>query len=287
MASGDLLEALLPLSARQALRAQRAGSGDDGGLGAVRAALEERFFSRARALKRATALSALQRFAAEAGALVRAALPPAAVPGPPVSLEASAQALAGVVAAERLRLPARIDASLRQAAAEVAELMEPRVWPFGDRRSGPADRQFLLDLLDDAVFEATAVTARELAAALEGGPALDIAGFIERFRAYARGVWRGGLADDILREQAGGRPGTAADLAQMQRVMAGRAPDVEGELLRPLEAAAAAAQAEARAAHAASQTRAELQRLILEERLVRPIAALDVAVAGLAAGESD
>ena len=123
-----------------------------------------------------------------------------------MALEAAAQALAGVVAAERLRLPARIEASLRQAAAEVAELMVPRVWPFGDRRSGPADRQFLLDLLDDAVFEATAVTARELAAAAEGGPALDIAGFIERFRAYARGVWRGGLADDILREQAGGAP---------------------------------------------------------------------------------
>ena len=68
----------------------------------------------------------------------------------------------------------------------------------------------------------------------------------------------------------------------MQRVMAGRAPDVEGELLRPLEAAAAAAQAEARAAHAAAQTRAELQRLILEERLVRPIAALEAAVAALA-----
>ena len=178
-----------------------------------------------------------------------------------MALEAAAQALAGVVAAERLRLPARIEASLRQAAAEVAELMVPRVWPFGDRRSAPADRQFLLDLLDDAVFEATAVTARELAAAAEGGPPLDIASFIERFRAYTRGVWRGGLADDILREQSG-RPGAAADLAHLQRVLAGRSPDAEGELLRPLEAAAAAAQTEARAAHAAAQIRAELQRLI-------------------------
>ena len=279
---GDLLEVLLPLSARQALRAQQTRrGGDDGGLGALRAALEQRFFSRARALKRQTALSALQRFAGEAGALARAALPPGPEAGTAVGLEAAAQALAGAVAAERLRLPARIEASLRQAAAEVAELMVPRVWPFGDRRSGPADRQFLLDLLDDAVFEATAVTARELAAAAEGGPALDIAGFIERFRAYARGVWRGGLADDILREQTGGRAGASAasDVAHLQRVLAGRSPDVEGELLRPFEAAAAAAQAAARAAQAAARARAELQRLIYEERLVRPIAALEAAVA--------
>jgi hypothetical protein len=128
------------------------------------------------------------------------------------------------------------------------------------------------------------VTARELAAAAEGGPPLDIAGFIERFRAYARGVWRGGLADDILREQTGGRAGASAasDVAHLQRVLAGRSPDVEGELLRPFEAAAAAAQADARAAQAAARARAELQRLIFEERLVRPIAALEAAVATLA-----
>jgi hypothetical protein len=294
---GDLLEALLPFSARQALRAQQGAAGNapapesgvpaDGGLGQVRAALEERFFSRARALKRQTALSALQRFAAEAGALARAVLPPAGDPAPPAlppPLGRSAEALAGAIAAERLRLPARIEASLRQAAAEVAELMQPRIWPFVERRSGPADRQFLLDLLDDAVFEATAVTARELEAAASGGPPLDIASLVERFRAYTRGVWRGGLADDILREQAGGgRPGGAGELAHLQRVLAGRAPDVEGELLRPLEAAAAAAQASARAAHAADVARGQLQRLIAEERLARPVAELEAAVAALSA----
>jgi hypothetical protein len=71
-------------------------------------------------------------------------------------------------------------------------------------------------------------------------------------------------------------------VAHLQRVLAGRSPDVEGELLRPFEAAAAAAQADARAAQAAARARAELQRLIFEERLVRPIAALEAAVATLA-----
>ena len=293
---GELLEALLPLSARQALAAQQAKAparpagvsspvAADGGLGLVRAALEERFFSRARALKRGTALASLQRFSSEAAAAAQAALPPTDRDGEPDGLAQAATNLAGAVAAERLRLPARIEASLRQAAAEVAELMQPRIWPFGERRSAPADLQFLLDLLDDAVFEATAVTARELQSSAEGGPALPIAALVERFRAYCRGVWRGGLADDILREHPGstvgsGRPGSG-QVAQLQRVLAGRAPDVEGELLRPLEAAAAAAYAAARAADAAERARRQVQRLVVEERLARPVAELSAAVAAL------
>src|SRR6185436_3603898 len=60
---GDRIEVLLPFSAREALPSPTAAAGgaDDGGLGRVRAALDERFFANARTLKRATALSALAR----------------------------------------------------------------------------------------------------------------------------------------------------------------------------------------------------------------------------------
>jgi Tfp pilus assembly protein PilF/GTP-binding protein EngB required for normal cell division len=95
---GDLVEAIIPISARRGLLARKAGGGavpanadaidgggpptdnpagtsarkgadgaaDDGGLAALELALEERFFAHARALKRTTALGALRRFVSEA-----------------------------------------------------------------------------------------------------------------------------------------------------------------------------------------------------------------------------
>jgi tetratricopeptide (TPR) repeat protein/GTPase SAR1 family protein len=271
---GDLVEMLIPFSAR---KAGKSGKSDDGGLAAVREALEARFFSRSRALKRETALGSLRRFASEASALAHpTALTPAAEPGPATTPAAGPSTFFGALAAERLRLPARIDAGLRQAAAEVAELMQPRIWPFAERRSAPADRQFLLDLLDDAVFEASVETARELGAA---APPVAIEPFIERFRAHARGVWRGGLVDDVLRAEPGlgaSRP----DPQQLSRLLAGRLPDSDGELFTPLEEAARAAEAEATARSRELVLRREIEALVRRERLERPLAALAAAVTG-------
>jgi GTP-binding protein EngB required for normal cell division len=286
---GDLVEVLLPLSARKASAATvaaGAAAGDDGGLGAVRQALDERFFSRARALKRRTALGALQRFTTEAQALVRAraasdGTDPSTSEGDGAAAadtEAGIEAFLGALAAERLRLPARIEAGLRQAAAEVAELMQPRIWPFAERRSGPADRQFLLDLLDDAVFEATTETARELAAAT-AHPPVAVELFIERFRAHARGVWRGGLVDDVLRAESSA--GVARDSQQLSRLLAGRLPDFEGELFGPLDAASHLAASARAAARAEARQRADFEVLVRRARLDRPVGDLTSAVAAV------
>jgi tetratricopeptide (TPR) repeat protein/GTP-binding protein EngB required for normal cell division len=287
---GDLVEVLLPLSARQASAAAvppGAAAADDGGLGAVRQALDERFFSRARVLKRRTALGSLQRFAADALALSTGG-EGAATPAPEVGAArpadgaadttADSEAFLGALAAERLRLPARIEAGLRQAAAEVAELMQPRIWPFAERRSGPADRQFLLDLLDDAVFEATVETVRELGAATDRPPVAADA-FIERFRAHARGVWRGGLVDDVLRAESSA--GAARDSQQLSRLLAGRLPDFEGELFGPLEAATHLAASASAAARGEARLRTDFEALVRQARLDRPVTDLVAAVAAL------
>jgi tetratricopeptide (TPR) repeat protein/GTPase SAR1 family protein len=267
----------------------------DGGLEAVRAALEERFFSRARILKRTTALGALGRFVREARALIPtpsgpddpgATIDGGGGDGTTSRLDQQEVAVAGALAAERLRLRALLDAGFRHAAAEVAELSERRFWPFGERRTGAADREFLIDLLEDAIFEATAQSARELGAVAAGGPVLPIEEFVERFRAYGRGLLLGGVVDAFLREHLGAS-GPRSELPQLQRALAGFIPDLERELLDPLRAAATAAYAATRAEQAAARAREEIRRLILEERLLRPLLALESALNTLEADDDD
>ncbi len=295
-ALGDRVEVLLPFSARQAQGSpnEPPPAGHDGGLPQLRAALEDRFFSRSRALKRTTALGALGRFMNEARALVPLPEAPldsistAAEAGDPVRPAAGAGdeerrldqqevAVAGALAAERLRLRAQLDAGFRQAAAEVAELSEPRFWPFGDRRTGAADREFLFDLLEDAIFEATVVTARELEAIAAGGPALPIREMVERFRAYARGTLQGGTVDAFLREHLAAS-GPRSELPQLQRALTAALPDLERELLDPLGAAATATYAETRATLSSTRARADMRHLVLEERLLLPLTALETAL---------
>ena len=292
---GDRIEVLLPFSARQALPSgsaardhvgdrdrDREGDGD-GGLAGVQAALEERFFSHARSLKRATGLSAMNRFVNEARALVPPAPAPIGADSEKLArLDGQETTVAGELAAERLRLRAALDTRFRQAAAEVAELTERRFWPLRERRSGAADREFLFDLLEDAVFEATVLTARELEAAAAAGPALPIAEMVERFRAYSRGILQGGVVDAFLREHLGAA-GPRSELPQLQRALATAIPDLERELLDPLAAAATAAYAGTRAAYAAAAAREQMRELVLEERLLGPLTAFSAALSALAA----
>jgi GTP-binding protein EngB required for normal cell division len=285
-AMSDRIEALLPLSARDAIRGR--ARGDEAllgrsGLPALLDALEQRFFHEARALKKRTALSALARFGTEARALLR--------PEPAAARESFARGreqlaarrldIDGALAAERVRLRAALEQAFRQAAAEVLEFVRPRRWPFGERRAEAADEEFLFDLLEDAVAQATEAARARLEAAAAGGPPLPIAAEVERFRAYARGVLAGGLVARFLHEElpsAGGR----VELATLQRALAGRVPDVDGELIVPLAAEIEAAHADARAALEADEQRAGMRRLLQEERVGRPLDALAAAVSALA-----
>ncbi|HEY0715359.1 MAG TPA: hypothetical protein VGF45_21945, partial [Polyangia bacterium] len=257
---------------------------DDGGLAGVTAALEERFFSHARALKAQSALASLGRFVGEAGKLT--ALTAQEMAGAPVGdandLIAREETLKGVLAAMKLATRARLESGFRQAAAELADTFEPRpVRLMGERGASPdEDRRFAIELLEDAVFEATSVAARELEAAAVGGPTLPIAGAIERFAAYARGVFRGGRLDQILGPDGPGAPGLVKrpDPGKLARALIAIMPDVEAELFAPLADAVTKAFADARAAADEAQRRAELRRLIHRARVEQPLAALAAAV---------
>jgi GTP-binding protein EngB required for normal cell division len=285
---GELLDSVVPLSATRAFEARRAGRSDPGWdrLGVV---LEERFFAQAQALKRATAIGALQRFAEAAQG--------AALPAVAPSFDEARAALADLAArltsaldAERIALRARIEEGYRRAATEVREFVQPRSWLFGDHRATVADEDFLTELLEDAVDRATertraalvgALTATrdpEPPAAVRAAGAQAIATGLDRFAAYARGVIEGGAVPDFFRHQL---PRLRLEVAAIRDVLVRRAPDPEELLFVSLRRDLDAVFARADADLVAEAADAEMRALIDRERVARPLEAFASALAAL------
>ena len=286
---GELIEAVVPLSATRALAARRAGAVDPA-FAALSAALEERFFAHALALKRATALQALRRFVAAAGEAAAAAAPPssdAAATG--AALAGLGRDLGATLASERVALRARIDEGYRRAAHEVREFVRPRSWLFGEHRATPEDEAFLAELLEDAVTAAVDRTRATLLRTLgEAAPppaeaaaiGEAIATAVDRFAAYARGVIEAGAVPDFFRHQL---PRLRLDVAAIRDALARRAPDPEEALFAPLRRALDARFAAAAARLAITETDAEMRALLHAARVADPLAALAEAVAALEA----
>jgi GTP-binding protein EngB required for normal cell division/tetratricopeptide (TPR) repeat protein len=286
---GALIETIIPLSATRALAARRAGTPDPA-FAALMTALDERFFAQAVALKRATALLALRRFAAAARAAAAGAAP--AAPDFAAARDALARLgreLRGALAAERVALRARIDEGYRRAAHEVREFVRPRSWLFGEHRATPADEEFLAELLEDAVTRAVERTRAALLETLAAAPgvAADTAGVreaidaaVDRFAAYARGVIEGGAVPDFFRHQL---PRLRLDTGAIRDALARRAPDPEEALFAPLGRALDGVLDAAAAALATAEVDAETRALVHGERLDRPLGALDAAIAALEA----
>jgi GTP-binding protein EngB required for normal cell division/Tfp pilus assembly protein PilF len=306
---GDLIEAVVPISARRGLAAKAAKAApgaDDGGLAALEEALEQRFFQHARALKRTTALGALRRFVAEAGRATATPIDGGAPPGEAVRdfpamqrlLAAQEERVRGTIAAERVALRARIDEAYRSAAFEVREFVRPRSWLFGEHRAEAADEEFLIDLLDEAIGRATTQTRRALTAALSPGagaegtslpsPALDgafilaferaCARAVDRFRAYARGVLEGGAVADFVRQDL---PRIRLDLAAIRNALARRAPDPEEALFRALDREVAQVFRDTRRDLDHAETATGIRALLRRERVERPLDQLARAIAAL------
>jgi len=173
---GDLVEAVVPFSARRALAWKRGasafpgGSGDGDALAAsgnwtvLEAALEQRFFRQARQLKRDGCARALRAVVGEArGAIeaVRQRAGEAAEAARAGSGELAGAARAfdgGTVIAERKALSEASTTLYRRAAREVLDLVRPRRLPFSSHTATAADRDYLIALL-----------ASGFDAAIEGG----------------------------------------------------------------------------------------------------------------------
>ena len=280
---GSLVEEIVPFSATRALAARRAGTVDDAAA-ALEGALERRFFGHARALKRATALAALERFVAAA----REAAPASVAPdfaARRAALDALDERLRGALARERVALRARIDEAYRVAAFEVRDFVRPRAWPFGEHRADSADVSFLVELLEDAVERATETTRAalyETLAATPGAPADGAARAIDtaiaRFGAYAHGVVEGGAVAEFFRSDL---PRIELDAMAIRNALSRRAPDPERALFAPLARELADVVRRGHAALDDEEAVTNIRRLLHEERLERPLEALAAALVQL------
>ncbi len=147
---GELVETVVPLSARRALESR----GKDPAWQALLAALEERFFTRAREIKRQMLERRLHGLLARGGDRVASARSEAAElaarrRGAATSArESRARFFDQAVARERRRLSEGAALLYRSAAREVLELVVPRRLPFGSHRASRADRDYLVALLE-------------------------------------------------------------------------------------------------------------------------------------------
>ncbi len=169
---GELVEAIVPFAARDALEWKQAQAGGkvtkpatgDGNWGALSAALETRFFQQARQLKRDACARTLRNVIAEARRSVDAARQSASSAAEAArsardELIASARTFADdAVLVERKALSDQTSLLYRRAAREVLDLVRPRRLPFSSHTATTADRDYLIALLQSG-FES----------AIEGG----------------------------------------------------------------------------------------------------------------------
>jgi len=301
---GEGLETVVPFAAKEALGARRAPHGDAERLqrsnyAALQQTLEERFFSRARSIQREAARARLRVLLDRARELGAALLDPA-------RLEAIDAAQAAVRAdgvlfareflrAERGRLADGSEEVYKTCAREVLDFARPRRWVFGSNQAAPADRDFLLGLLDErlgALLDASrarvaAEVERPVAAARavlgEFDARLELELLDEqvygRFRAFARGYLRGGRVDNFFTSVL---PKLELSEASIRRALERDAPYTdeiaEAELRAPLAAWGERFHAALLERLAAARSAVELERFDLEERLLAPVEVLRAAL---------
>jgi tetratricopeptide (TPR) repeat protein/GTPase Era involved in 16S rRNA processing len=177
---GDLVETVVPFSARRALAWKRApgtrGAGDaltdNGNWTVLEAALEQRFFQQARQLKRDGCARALRAVVGEARGAVDAVrqrageAAEAARAGRDELLAAAHAFTGGTVIAERKALSEASTTLYRRAAREVLDLVRPRRLPFSSHTATVADRDYLIALLSSGYDAAIDGGRRRVAAEL-------------------------------------------------------------------------------------------------------------------------
>jgi len=262
---GDLVETIVPVSARDAL-AKRQGNWP-----ALTTALEERFFQQARQLKRDACACALRAVVAEASRLLaatqeRAARAADAAAAARDELDRSARQFAGEgVVGERKQLSEQMAQLYRRAAREVLDLVRPRRLPFSSHTATAADRDYLIALLasgfETAIENGRRRVAAELAARSRGveaaaralGDAIgtDVSGDLERVtsdriglamsrvydrtRAYLRGYLEGGYVEAFFRNDV---PRLELSEDAIYHALYRSAPDIDREVGHPLAQAA-------------------------------------------------
>ena len=268
---GELVEAIVPFSARKALAFKQTGGGEDGNWNTLQASLEERFFTQARQLKRDACARVLKAVVGEAqqtvdatrdGAMAAAA---AARAGRDELTASARQFAEATVISERKALSEQTAHLYRRASREVLDLVRPRRLPFSSHTATAADRDYLIALLSSG-FE-TAIedgrrrvaedllarsrkaeaAARTLSAALgtdvvgdlhrtaSDRIGLALSRVFDRARAYLRGYLEGGYVEAFFRNDV-----PRLELAEdaVYHALVRGSPDLDRELGEPLARAA-------------------------------------------------
>jgi tetratricopeptide (TPR) repeat protein/GTPase SAR1 family protein len=257
---GHAIELMVPVSAKEALFGRQVH--DDSRVQGsnyptLLQTLEERFFSQARAIQRGAArvrLAELLERARRIGVDRLQECQTEAVEDALATLRSvEARFMSDFLAAERRRLFAAAAEVHDSSAKEILEFVRPRRWVFGSHSAAPADRDFLLHLLDErfgAVLEDSRARVgrevermvdpiRAIEPTVDFNPALRLLDeqVYGRYRAFARGYLRGGRVDDFFTRSL---PRIELNEPEIRRALERRTPwsddIVEAELRRPLHA---------------------------------------------------
>jgi len=292
----ELLEAVIPFSGREALLGRKSGDKArlaHANLPALEQALEELFFARAQAIKNEAARARLLQLFARAQESITQQQHSAEQAELQQDLRlCHADALLfqrEVVVAERRRLIADADSAHQAAARETLAFVRPRRWPFGEHQAAPADRDFLLSLLDEKLLAITLASRARMVAALglstdgkehDTSTERDLLRLLDeqvygRYRAFSRGYLRGGKVEDFFVRVL---PKLELTEAAIGRALERDAPTaveiLEAELLSPLRSFGEAHYQQRAARLQQKAERDELRRLDLDERVLFPLDAL-------------
>jgi small GTP-binding protein len=308
---GDELETVVPFGARQALQARRAN--DDALLttsnyAQLASTLEERFFSRARAIQREAATLRARQLVERARALAAPLVESTRLDALDVALAAvreDAQRFRDdFLRNERATLNRAVDDVYRAAAREVLDFVRPRRWALGSNEASPADRDFLLGLLDERLGAMLDGSRARVQAEVERTLAVVRAAMrpqgaseprfdddfrlalrlldeqvYGRFRAFARGYLRGGRVDDFFTRVL---PKLELSEHAIRRALERDSPwndeHAEAELRAPLAAWVDRFHAAVTERLARARAADELARFDVEERVLAPLEALSSAL---------
>ncbi|HEV7554037.1 MAG TPA: dynamin family protein, partial [Kofleriaceae bacterium] len=263
---GELVETVVPVSARAALASQ----GAEGNWPVLLESLETRFFQQARELKRDACARQLRAHVVEATSITDAARARATTAGDAArdardELAASARQFSTTaVIHERHALSESTTLLYRRAAREVLDLVRPRRLPFSSHSATTADRDYLIALLSSG-FESAIATGRRRVAAdlvarsrsidaqartLSAAIEVDVVGDLQRTAddqiglvlsrvfdrtlAYLRGYLEGGHVESFFRNDV-----PRLELAEdaVYHALVRSAPDLDRELGDPLSRA--------------------------------------------------